>query len=174
METFSNIKNTLFRGRPIIFIVTGTQAPFDRLLTILDNWTINDNYDIIAQTAKSDFKSEKMTCFAYLEPDVFDNYFLHADIVIGHAGMGTIIKALENEKKLVVFPRLIKYNEHRNEHQYHTAKSLERLGYLNVAFTEKDLLEYLNNPQKISVRKKIDNKAEESLISRISDFITQA
>ena len=59
--------------------------------------------------------------------------------------MGTIIKALENSKRLVIFPRLIKHNEHRNEHQYHTAKSLEKLGLVNAAFSEEDLLAYLND-----------------------------
>ena len=173
METFSNIKNTVLRKRSMIFIVTGTQEPFDRLLKIVDRWSSsNKGIKIIAQTAKSTFLSKNMTCFDYLEPAIFDEYFLNADIIIGHAGMGTIIKALENSKRLVIFPRLIKHNEHRNEHQYHTAKSLERLGLVNAAFSEEDLLSYLNDTQQISVRKKIDNKAQQSLLLRISDFIS--
>ena len=156
----------------MIFIVTGTQEPFDRLLKIVDSWSSsNKGIEVIAQTAKSTFSSKNMTCFDYLEPAIFDEYFLNADVIIGHAGMGTIIKALENSKRLVIFPRLIKYNEHRNEHQYHTAKSLEKLGLVNAAFSEKDLLTYLNDPQQISIRKKIDKKAQESLLLRISDFI---
>ena len=127
METLSNIKDTVLRKRFIIFVVTGTQEPFDRLLKIIDSWaSSNEGIEIIAQTAKSTFLSKNMTCFDYLEPAIFDKYFLRADIIIGHAGMGTIIKALENSKRLVIFPRIVKYNEHRNDHQYHPAKSLEK------------------------------------------------
>ena len=127
----------------------------------------------IAQTANSEINFKNMTCFDYLEPDVFNEYFNNADVIIGHAGMGTIIKALENKKKLVVFPRLVKYNEHRNDHQLHTAKGFEKLGLINVAYTEKDLLDYLDNIQSIPKKEKIDDKAEQKLLLRISDFVTQ-
>ena len=84
-----------------------------------------------------------------------------------------LITALENEKKLVVFPRLVKYNEHRNDHQLHTSKGFEKLGLINVAYTEKDLLDYLDNIQSIPKKEKIDDKAEQKLLLRISDFVTQ-
>ena len=159
----------------MIFIVTGTQEPFDRLLKIVDRWySRNKGVKIIAQTAESTFSSKNMTCFDYLEPDVFNEYFNNADVIIGHAGIGTIIEALENEKKLIVFPRLVKYNEHRNDHQHHTAFGFEKLGLINVAYNEKDLLGYLDDLDSILRKEKIDDKAEQKLLSRISDFITQS
>ena len=175
METLNKSENTIFRKGPVIFVVTGTQAPFDRLLSIIDRWAINqDTYSIVAQTANSEINFKNMNCFDYLEPDVFNEYFNNADVIIGHAGMGTIIKALENKKKLVVFPRLVKYNEHRNDHQYHTAFGFEKLGLINVAYNEKDLLGYLDDLDSILRKEKIDDKAEQKLLSRISDFITQS
>ena len=114
-----------------------------------------------------------MTCFDYLEPDVFNEYFNNADVIIGHAGMGTIIKALENKKKLVVFPRLVKYNEHRNDHQHHTAFGFEKLGLINVAYNEKDLFRYLNNIIDIPVKRKINQNAEKQLLEKISNFINK-
>tara|TARA_B110000971_G_C19985476_1_gene489365 strand:- start:883 stop:1410 length:528 start_codon:yes stop_codon:yes gene_type:complete len=175
MGTLNKSENTIFRKSPVIFVVTGTQAPFDRLLSIIDRWAINqDTYSIVAQTANSEINFKNMNCFDYLEPDVFNEYFNNADVIIGHAGMGTIIKALENKKKLVVFPRLVKYNEHRNDHQYHTAFGFEKLGLINVAYNEKDLLGYLDDLDSILRKEKIDDKAEQKLLSRISDFITQS
>ena len=174
METLNKSENTIFRKGPVIFVVTGTQAPFDRLLSIIDKWTVNqDTYSVIAQTANSEINFRNMTCFNYLEPDVFNEYFNNADVIIGHAGMGTIITALENEKKLVVFPRLVKYNEHRNDHQLHTAKGFEKLGLINVAYTENELLKYLDNLQSIPKKERIDKKAEQKLLSKISDFINE-
>ena len=174
METLNKSENTIFRKSPVIFVVTGTQAPFDRLLSIIDRWAINqDIYSIVAQTANSEINFKNMNCFDYLEPDVFNEYFNNADVIIGHAGIGTIITALENEKKLVVFPRLVEYNEHRNEHQLHTAKGFEKLGLINVAYTEKDLFRYLNNIIDISVKRKINQNAEKQLLEKISNFINK-
>jgi UDP-N-acetylglucosamine transferase subunit ALG13 len=174
METLNKSENTIFRKGPVIFVVTGTQAPFDRLLSIIDKWAVNqDTYSVIAQTANSEINFKNMTCFDYLEPDIFNEYFNNADVIIGHAGMGTIIKALENKKKLVVFPRLVKYNEHRNDHQHHTAFGFEKLGLINVAYNEKDLFRYLNNIIDIPVKRKINQNAEKQLLEKISNFINK-
>lgn len=172
METLNKSENTIFRKGPVIFVVTGTQAPFDRLLSIIDKWAITqDTYSIIAQTANSEINFKNMTCFDYLEPDIFDEYFNNADVIIGHAGMGTIIKALDNKKKLVVFPRLVKYNEHRNDHQHHTAFGFEKMDLINVAYNEKDLFRHLNNITDIPVKRKINQNAEKQLLEKISNFI---
>ena len=174
METLNKSENTIFRKGPVIFVVTGTQAPFDRLLSIIDKWAVNqDTYSVIAQTANSEINFKNMNCFDYLEPDVFNEYFNNADVIIGHAGMGTIINALENKKKLVVFPRLVKYNEHRNDHQHHTAFGFEKLGLINVAYNEKDLFRYLNNIIDIPVKRKINQNAEKQLLEKISNFINK-
>jgi UDP-N-acetylglucosamine transferase subunit ALG13 len=174
METLNKSENTIFRKGPVIFVVTGTQAPFDRLLSIIDTWASKQvKYTVIAQMANSEINFKNMTCFDYLEPDVFNEYFNNADVIIGHAGIGTIITALENEKKLVVFPRLVKYNEHRNDHQLHTAKGFEKLGLINVAYNEKDLFRYLNNIIDIPVKRKINQNAEKQLLEKISNFINK-
>ena len=174
MGTFSKSEDAIFRKGPVIFVVTGTQAPFDRLLSIIDKWAVSQNaYSIIAQTANSEINFNNMTCFSFMEPDIFNEYFNNADVIIGHAGIGTIIMALENKKKLVVFPRLVKYNEHRNDHQHHTAFGFEKLGLINVAYNEKDLFRYLNNIIDIPVKRKINQNAEKKLLEIISNFINK-
>ena len=174
MGTFSKSEDAIFRKGPVIFVVTGTQAPFDRLLSIIDKWAVSQNaYSIIAQTANSEINFNNMTCFSFMEPDIFNEYFNNADVIIGHAGIGTIIMALENKKKLVVFPRLVKYNEHRNDHQHHTAFGFEKLGLINVAYDENDLLRYLNNIIEIPVKHKINKNAEKQLLEKISSFINK-
>ena len=79
MGTFNKSEDTIFRKSFVIFVVTGTQAPFDRMLSIIDKWAVNqDTYSIIAQTANSEINFKNMTCFDYLEPDVFNEYFNNA------------------------------------------------------------------------------------------------
>ena len=174
MATFSKSENTIPRESSVIFVVTGTRAPFDRLLSIIDNWSaLEDKYTVVAQIASSERDFKNMTCFDYLEPDVFNEYFNNADFIIGHAGMGTIITALENNKQLVVFPRLVKYSEHRNDHQLHTAKGFDKLGLINVAYNEDELLKYLDNLDSITKKEMIDNKAEQRLIDALCTFINK-
>lgn len=50
--------------------------------------------------------------------------------------MGNIIRVLENNKNAILFPRLAKYNEHRNEHQIATIKTLENNKGLKIAKDE--------------------------------------
>jgi len=174
MGTFNKSEDTIFRKSPVIFVVTGTQAPFDRLLSILDTWASKQGkYTVIAQMANSEINFKNMTCFDYLDPDVFNEYFNNADVIIGHAGMGTIITALENEKKLVVFPRLVKYNEHRNEHQLYTAQGFDKLGLINIAYNENELLKYLDNLHSIPKKKRINKQAEQKLINTLYTFINK-
>lgn len=174
MGTFNKSENTILREGSVIFVVTGTQAPFNRLLSIIDNWAaLEDKHTVMAQIASSERDFKNMTCCDYLEPDVFNEYFNNADFIIGHAGMGTIITALENKKKLVVFPRLVKYSEHRNDHQLHTAKSFEKLGLINAAYNEDELLTYLNNLDSITKKETIDKKAEQKLIDALYTFINK-
>ena len=156
----------------LIFVVTGTQAPFDRLLNIVNQWADrNNNCEIIAQTALSESNFNNMKCYDYIEPDIFDTIFNKADIIIGHAGMGIMIKALVNWKKLLVFPRLVKYNEHRNEHQLDTAIIFNKLNMINVAFSENELIEFLCDFDQIKVKKKISNFADKKLIDALTIFI---
>jgi hypothetical protein len=60
-------------------------------------------------------------------------------IVVAHAGMGTILTALELGKPVIVMPRRADLREHRNDHQLATARKLLALGRLAVAFDEEQL-----------------------------------
>ena len=51
-----------------------------------------------------------------------------ADIVISHAGAGSIINALRNRKPLIIVPRLVEYGEHTNSHQRDLAKAMNERG----------------------------------------------
>jgi UDP-N-acetylglucosamine transferase subunit ALG13 len=172
METFRNEKDPVQGESPLIFVVTGTQEPFDRMIKIVDNWASKQvKYKVIAQTAKSTLITQTIECVDFLEPEKFNNIFNKASVIIGHAGMGTIIKSLENKKKIIVFPRSTKYGEHRNDHQHYTAKSFDELGYVQVAYTSDELSNCLNNLESLKVKKTDSFKVDEELLEGISEFI---
>ena len=67
--------------------------------------------------------------------------------MISHAGMGSIITALELGKRIIVMPRRANLGEHRNDHQLATAKRLSEQGRIMVAFTEQELVDKLDQLQ---------------------------
>lgn len=116
----------------MIFITLGTQKfPFTRLLKQVDNLIeqhlINDT--VICQTGFTDYYSKNMMCKKFIEREEFQTYLEMCDLVICHAGAGTITSALKKGKKTIIVPRLSQYGEHIDDHQLELSK----------AFSEKNL-----------------------------------
>jgi UDP-N-acetylglucosamine transferase subunit ALG13 len=174
MGTFTNTKDSIQGESSVIFLVTGTQEPFDRMLKIVDTWAESQTfYKVVAQTANSTYAAKHVTCYNFLPPQEFTEIFNQADYIVGHAGIGTIIKALELNKKLIIFPRLIEFKEHRNNHQLFTAKSFDKLDYATVAYTEEQLIKVLNHLIDIKIKRTISKTADINLLNSIRDFINE-
>lgn len=121
----------------MIFATIGTQAPFDRFVKMLDELCEGLDEEVIVQTIKSEYTPKNVKCVDFLPPDVFAEYFGRARMVIAHAGMGTILSALKQDKPIIIVPRLASLKEHRNDHQIATAMRMDELGY--VAYDKKQL-----------------------------------
>ena len=92
-------------------------------------------------------------------------------MVVAHAGMGTILSALQWEKPILVMPRRASLGEQRNEHQLATARHLSELGKINVAMDEAELRAKLDGLGQLRPRDKIGAYASDSLITALRDFI---
>lgn len=157
-----------------IFIVVGTQEPFDRMIKIIDEWACkNDKHLIFAQISNTAYTPKSFSFTKFISPELFDEYFNNADLIISHAGMGTIISALTRGKPIIVMPRLAKNHEQRNDHQLATAKSFEKLGYVKAVYSETELIQALEEAEKIKVTKIIGPDASPQLINAIRNIINQ-
>lgn len=156
----------------MIFATIGTQAPFDRFIKILDSLAANIDEEVVAQTIKSDYKAENIKIVGFLAPDEFNDYFAKARIIVAHAGMGTIISALKQQKPIVVMPRLASLGEHRNDHQMATAMRLNELGYVYVAYDKKQLGDLLLKVE-LQPLKQIGESASQTLIDSLLKDINQ-
>jgi len=161
----------------MIFVTTGTQIPFDRLIKAIDDvYPYLGDVEIIVQVAQSSYKVENFTCHEFIPPKEFDDYFNRADLIIAHAGMGTIISAFVKNKPILVMPRLAKYGEHRNDHQLATATRFDELGYIHVAYDENELKEKIKNLQKTPLKSlfNVNDYASTELIGSLRSFINLA
>ena len=93
-----------------------------------------------------------------------------ASLIISHAGMGTILSALQKDKPIIVFPRIAALGEHRNEHQLATARKLKEMRTISVAMNEKELTDLLINKEVVT-HQLIGSSASLSLIQSIKNFI---
>jgi UDP-N-acetylglucosamine transferase subunit ALG13 len=158
----------------MIFVTIGTQEPFDRLIKAMDDISLKMGVKVIAQvSSRSKLKVENMEVLDFISPTEFDRLFKEADLIVAHAGMGTIISALVNKKPLIVLAREKKLMEHRSDHQIATAKHFEDLGLLDVAWDTDDLESkiymFINN--QIKIKPTIGSYASVSLINSIRESI---
>ncbi len=124
----------------MIFVTVGTQLPFDRLVGSVDAWRESQpRQEVIAQVGPTEREFRSLTVERFVSPERFAALFSSAQVVVAHAGMGTILSAMEVGKPLLVMPRRADLGEHRNDHQMATATRLaDRLG-LVVAWDEDEI-----------------------------------
>ena len=108
----------------MILVLLGTQNnSFTRLLEAvqenIDKKIIND--EVVVQAGFTKFESKDMKIFKLIDKEKISKLQDKANIIITHGGVGSIISSLEKVKKVIVVPRLKKYNEHVDDHQQQIA-----------------------------------------------------
>lgn len=130
----------------MIFLTVGTQLPFDRMVTLVDNWANkNPEVEIFAQIGDAGYVPRHMPFTDYLSEHQYEEIFSKADVILAHAAMGSVISSLLASKPVIVFPRKASLGEHRNEHQLATCKKLEEQQGCFVTYEPDALFERLDN-----------------------------
>ena len=119
----------------MIFVILGTQdKKFPRLLEAIqkkiDEGKIDKKEEIIVQAGSTKYKSNDMKILDYISIDQFEDYIEKADLIICHAGVGTILTALKKNKKIIAAARLKQYGEHVNDHQLQILDNFKNKGYI--------------------------------------------
>lgn len=156
----------------MIFITVGTQGPFDRLIRAVDAWAgETGRRDLYAQVGPSDYQPKYIEAKQFIHPDEFRRNVEAAELVVAHAGMGSIITALEFGKRIVVMPRRCSLREQRNDHQIATAKRLSALGLVQAVFEEAELYQALGRLQDSAVSDRLRGTASPQLLSALRSFL---
>lgn len=128
----------------MIFLTVGTHEPFDRLVRAVDEWYQDgkNKPELFAQITKRKDSGYVPGNFEWVErltPVEFAARFDAANVIVAHAGMGTIISALNAGKPIVVMPRRGHLNETRNDHQFSTVQQLKGRDGIFVAMDETEI-----------------------------------
>lgn len=156
----------------MIFLTVGAQLPFDRLSRAVDAWAgAHPAVEIVAQIGTTGWRPTHLRWVASLSPTDFRSTVERCTAIVAHAGMGSIITALQYSKPILVMPRRGDLRETRNDHQIATAKRFRDLGHVEVAMDESELPEKLDRIGSSSARTRIGSTASPELIEAIRQFI---
>jgi UDP-N-acetylglucosamine transferase subunit ALG13 len=133
----------------LIFLSIGTQEPFDRLVRAVDDWCGQPDrtqtvFGQIAERHEGGYVPLNFEWVGRLSAVDYAERFAQADVIVSHAGMGSIITALHHSKPIVIMPRWAKLREHRNDHQLATVRMLGGRPGIHVAEDETQLGAVLN------------------------------
>ncbi len=160
----------------MIFVTVGSRNyPFDRLFKKLDELCEKKEIkeEIFAQIGTSSYKPKNFKYKDFISPEEFEKHINEAEIVISHGASGSIMKALNADKKVIVVTRLEKYGEHINDHQIQNNEAFRDNNYVLMANLElTDLGECIEKiKKKNNGLKKWVNKKPTAIIDLIDKYI---
>ena len=126
----------------MIFVSVGThETPFDRLLQAVSDLALDE--ELVVQHGLSPIRSEGATEFDYLPFDRVLEYVRDARAIVTHAGVGSVMLALANDKRPIVMARRHRFGEAVDDHQVELAARLEAAGLVSVVEDTSDLADTL-------------------------------
>ncbi len=128
----------------MIFATIGSMFPFDRMIRALDAFAAAaaetaPGEEILAQIGNGGYEPAHMRWVRRMGQDDFDATAAGAELMVAHAGMGSVITAGRLGVPIVLLPRLQVKGEHNTDHQVATAGWLRGRPGVFVADDESEL-----------------------------------
>lgn len=102
-----------------IFVTVGT-TKFDTLIKYIDKNIKNENIQIIMQIADGYYKPINYK-FLRFTSDI-ENLYLDSDVVITHAGAGSIYHLLALRKRIIIVPNIDRIDKHQTDIAYYMSR----------------------------------------------------
>lgn len=155
----------------MIFVTVGGDThSFSRLLGGLKKLIIQGEVkdEVIIQSGNTKCLIDGYQCFDFVDIDKFEQLVEQSDLIIGHAGGGTVATALKFNKPLIVMPRLKKFKEHVDDHQLELAEALAKQGRIISLYRIGQLKEAIDKVAEFK-SKNFSNKKHE-IVKTIEDY----
>jgi UDP-N-acetylglucosamine transferase subunit ALG13 len=159
----------------MIFVTVGTQLPFDRLVQAVDEWAgRHPDEEVIAQVGPAKVWPRNMEHELFLPPARADALMKRANLIVAHAGMGSVLNALALQRPIIIVPRRAALGEHRNDHQVATARWLEGRPGVFVAWDEAAIFGMLDDHHHLASGEPISPYASGPLVELLATTVTQS
>lgn len=159
----------------MILLSVGTQLPFERLVRAVDLWALaKGRDDVVAQIGPTAYAPRKLRSFDFLDHEAFRKLQADCSVMVSHAGMGSIITALELGKPIIVVARDHLKGEHRNGHQLATLRQFARLPGVFPAYNERELIDLLDRADTLTGSREpvLGAGAPTTFIERLEGYIS--
>ena len=115
----------------MIFVIVGSQKfPFERLIREMDRLkevgAIQD--EVAAQIGTCPYEPRFMRWQRFMDKETFDRHIAECDLLVTHAGEGSIMTGLLKGRRVIAVPRYARLGEHVSDHQLEIARALARQG----------------------------------------------
>ena len=130
--------------------------------------------EIVIQRGYSRYLPKNTKHFDFVSMNEAIEYIQKSQLVISHAGIGTIILCKEYGVPIIILPRRRRYGEHMNDHQLEIAMALEKRGDKNIYVIyeegqlEEKVTEVLRSQKRFAPT---ENVGRTNLIRTIREFI---
>lgn len=143
-------------NRKIFVTIGNTKHDFKRINLLLDTLKIiYPETPIIVQGGYTSIESGKnIKSIPFMSPQEFEKKIKECDLIISHAGSGTIREVLDGGKVPLILPRLIKLHEHSDPSQIALADYVEKT----------NLAEVIKDPSNV---KEVKGKCDKALKTKI-------
>ena len=119
--------------------VGNAHQPFGRLLEAVSRVAVRLPQPVIVQHGYTPFDDPACTHVPFLGMEEFIQRVGDAELLIMHAGAGSVIHAVGAGKIPVIMPRRVAYGEHVNDHQVEFAQALAAAGKVVMVENPGDL-----------------------------------
>jgi UDP-N-acetylglucosamine transferase subunit ALG13 len=130
-----------------LFVTVGNALqPFDRMLRAVDEAleARPDAFEGCCQCGTSGVRPRRLDCVSMLARPAFEAEVMRADVVISHAGVGSVHTARRAGHVPVVFARREHLGEHVNDHQVELVEAFASQSQAVVAVDAASLLVHLD------------------------------
>lgn len=147
----------------MIFLTVGTDRGFNRLVRAMDTWANgHTQVDIFAQIGRTIFEPTRFPFARFLDSKEFSEKIKSCQLIVSHAGMGTMLTALNIGKPIIIFPRDPALGEVGNSHQLDTANAIGDKRLVFVARNEKELHATLARREELEAKTSISDMANDA------------
>jgi UDP-N-acetylglucosamine transferase subunit ALG13 len=152
-------------------VTVGTHTqPFNRLLEKVDKLVEKRviKEKVIAQVGYSTYRPRNYEYFTFTSEEKILELKKKARLIIAHAGVGSIITALQFKKPIIVVPRLKKFGEHIDDHQVQIAIAFEREGKVLACYQIDELEDILRKAKNFKPKLR---KRSAPIFKLVSEFL---
>ncbi len=155
----------------MIFVTVGTlHFEFRRLIEKMDEIASKIDEEVVMQIGYTEYEPVNTEWFKFSDIDNIKEYYEKADLIVAHAGAGTLLDSLSFKKSVVAVPRRKKYGEHIDDQQLELTEVLEKSGKVlavyDIETLDSTIVRALKNENTIlKTNKRLSNYLNEFLWS---------